>query len=68
MASPHARIERDGAKTGMKIMTAIHAMKNIMVGRQPKRSCVQALTSRPASWPTSDELDRPDCHEAEMTL
>jgi hypothetical protein len=29
---------KDGAKTGMKIITAIHAMKTIMVGRQPKRS------------------------------
>jgi len=38
-----------GANTGMKIMTVIHARKNIMVGRQPKRSCVQALTRRPAS-------------------
>jgi hypothetical protein len=68
MDSPKARIERDGANTGIKIMTAIHAIKNIIVCRQPKRSWLQALTSKPASWPTSEELDRPDCHVGEMTL
>lgn len=68
MASPQAKIERDGAKTGMKIMQAIHAMKNIIVCRHPKRSWAQALTRRPASWPTSAELDKPDCHEGEMML
>lgn len=68
MASPQARIGRDGVNTGMKIITAIHAMKNIIVCRQPKRSWAQALTSKPASCPTSAELDKPDCHEGEMTL
>jgi hypothetical protein len=36
MASPNARTGKDGAKTGIKMVTVIHAMKNIMVGRQPK--------------------------------
>lgn len=40
MASPKAKTGREGAKTGMKIMTAIQLMKNIIVGRQPKRSWV----------------------------
>jgi hypothetical protein len=38
IASPHAKMDKDGAKTGMKIMTAIHVIKIIMVGRQPSLS------------------------------
>ena len=68
MASPHAKIARDGANTGMKIMTAIHAMKNIMVLRQPYRSWAYALTRSPANWPTSDEFDKPDCHAGVMRV
>jgi hypothetical protein len=38
--------------------------KNIMVGRQPNLSCVQAFMPRPMIWPTTEEFDRPDCHAA----
>jgi hypothetical protein len=38
MDSPHARTDREGANTGMKMVIAIHTMKNIMVLRAPKRS------------------------------
>jgi hypothetical protein len=38
IASPQARTGKEGANTGMKIITAIHAMKAIMVARHPKRS------------------------------
>lgn len=64
MDSPQARIDSDGAKTGMKIAAAIQTMKNIKVGRHPKRSWEYALTRSPPSCPTSDEFDNPDCHDA----
>jgi hypothetical protein len=38
IASPNARTDKDGAKNGIKIITAIHAIKNIIVGRQPNLS------------------------------
>ena len=43
-------------------------MKAIKVGRQPNLSCAYALTSRPASWPTREELDSPDCQGAGISL
>jgi hypothetical protein len=49
MASPKASTDKDGAKKGMKIATVSQAMKNIMVGRHPKRSCAHMLIQRPAS-------------------
>jgi hypothetical protein len=64
MASPNARSGREVAKTGPKMVMHIQARKNIMVGRQPNRSCVQPLMKRPTSWPTTEELDRPDCQDA----
>lgn len=68
MASPQARTGRDGAKQGMAIMTAIQAMKNIMVFLAPNLSWHHAFTTNPASWPTSAELDRPDCHAGVMSF
>ena len=64
IASPNARTGREGANTGIKIITVIQAMKNIIVGRHPKRSCAYMLMMRPNSWPTTEELERPDCQEA----
>src|ERR1700742_1004945 len=54
----------DGAKTAMKMTMAIQAMKNMYVGRQPKRSWANELMTRPASSPTRAEFARPDCHAA----
>lgn len=68
IASPKAKTGSDGAKTGIKIITVIHAMKIIMVIRQPNRSWQYAFTNSPASWPTTDELDRPDCQAGLMRL
>jgi hypothetical protein len=68
IASPHANTASDGAKTGMKIMTVIQTIKNIIVGRHPNRSCVYALTSSPTSWPTSAAFDNPACHAAVITF
>ena len=49
MASPKANTFREGAKTGMKIINAIHVKKNINVLRDPNRSWVQPLTTSPAN-------------------
>lgn len=46
------------------MVTAIHAMKNIIVGRQPYRSWQIAFRTRPASCPTTAEFESPDCHSA----
>lgn len=68
IASPNASNDNDVEKKGMKIIKAIQPMKNIIVGRQPKRSCAQAFTSKPASCPTSAEFDRPDCQLGVINL
>jgi hypothetical protein len=68
MAAPNAKTGSDGAKTGMKITTVIHAMKNIIVRRQPNRSWQTALITSPANWPTRAEFARPDCHSAGMSF
>jgi hypothetical protein len=49
MASPKAKTGNEGAKTGMKIITAIHVKKNIRVGREPNRSWAHPLTTSPAN-------------------
>lgn len=66
MTSPKAKTPREGEKKGMKIAQTIQTMKNIMVLRQPKRSCAHVLINRPVSWPTRAELERPDCHDGVM--
>jgi len=38
MNSPKAKTPKEGEKNGMNIIIAIHAIKNIIVGRQPIRS------------------------------
>jgi hypothetical protein len=68
IASPKAKTLSEGAKKGMKIMTANQAMKAIIVGRQPNRSWVYALIRSPANWPTREELDKPDCHEGAISF
>jgi hypothetical protein len=64
MASPKAKTESEGAKTGMNKTTAIQTINSIIVGRHPNLSWVYALTKRPANWPTRAEFDKPDCHLA----
>ena len=68
IASPNANTDKDGAKTGIKIIMAIQTIKTIMVGRQPNLSWVYELTKSPASWPTRAELLRPDCQGAGMSF
>lgn len=53
-------------KTGIKIIKAIQTMAAMYVLRLPNRSCAQALIIRPTSWPTTEQFDRPDCHDAVM--
>ena len=68
MASPNANTDKEGVKKGIKMTSAIHTMKNIIVFRLPNRSCAHAFRSRPANCPTTAELDRPDCQLGVITF
>lgn len=61
-------MERDGAKARMKMVPTRYAMNTIIVVRAPNLSCAHALIKRPASCPTCDEFERPDCQAGEMTF
>lgn len=68
IASPNASTDNDGAKKTMKTAQNIQPIQNMNVRRHPKRSWQKPLIIKPASWPTSAELLRPDCHSGGMSF
>lgn len=66
MAIPNARTGSEGAKKVAKTAKDIQTRKSMVVFRGPILSQSHPLATRPISWPTTDELESPDCHEGGM--